>query len=193
VVVVLVVGVVVVGAVVVGAVLVVVVGGAVVVVGGAVVVVVPPQPPSHASQQLDVAPTHAWPSFGGLHLSALDLIEHFSLPRLSMRQHVTKPGLPHVDLAAHLVTAPLQLWLTSVPLACSVAHLTYWPWFVAPAQSQFAAIAACAAATSAASAPVASHLASLRCAQSKTIDRDSRCQTWRSPHGSPSLGLFRDA
>ena len=109
VVVVLVVGVVVVGAVVVGAVLVVVVGGAVVVVGGAVVVVVPPQPPAHASQQLDVVPTHACPPFGALHLSALDLVEHFSLPRALMRQHVTNPGFPQVERAAHFLAAAPQL------------------------------------------------------------------------------------
>jgi hypothetical protein len=110
VVVVLVVGVVVVGAVVVGAVLVVVVGAAVVVVvGGVVVVVVPPQPASHALQQLDVVPTHACPPFGALHLSALDLVEHFSLPRALMRQHVTNPGFPQVERAAHFLAAAPQL------------------------------------------------------------------------------------
>jgi hypothetical protein len=105
-----VVGAVVVGAVVVGAVLVVVVGAAVVVVvGGVVVVVVPPQPASHALQQLDVVPTHACPPFGALHLSALDLVEHFSLPRALMRQHVTNPGFPQVERAAHFLAAAPQL------------------------------------------------------------------------------------
>src|SRR5262245_37716224 len=108
-----------------------------------------------------------------------------------MRQHVTKPGLPHVDLAAHLVTAPRQLWFASVFLACSVAQLTYSPWFVAPAQSQFAAIAARAAATSAASAPAGSHLASLRCAQSKTSDTATAvARPGDLLMAAPSLGLF---
>jgi hypothetical protein len=79
-----------------------------------------------------------------------------------VRQHVTNPGLPHVDLAAHFTTAPRQLGFVSVARACSLAQLTYSPCLAAPAQSQFAAIAARAAATSAASAPVGSHLASLR-------------------------------
>ena len=75
-----------------------------VVVVGAVLVVVPPQPAAHALQQLVVVPTHACPPFGALHLSALDLVEHFSLPRALMRQQVTNQGLPHVDLAAQLTT-----------------------------------------------------------------------------------------
>ena len=105
----LVVGVVVVGAVVVGAVVVgaVVVGA--VVVGAVLVVVVPPQPASHALQQLDVVPTHACPPFGALHLSALDLVEHFSLPFALMRQHVTNPGFPQVERAAHFLAAAAQL------------------------------------------------------------------------------------
>jgi hypothetical protein len=62
-----------------------------------------------ASQQLAKLPTHADPPFGALHLSALDLVEHFVTPFALVRQHVTNPGLPQVDLAAHLTTAPLQL------------------------------------------------------------------------------------
>src|SRR5262245_45419653 len=60
-----------------------VVGAAVVVVGAAVVVV-PPQtnepsgdPAPQESQQLDAAPTQACPPLGGLHWSALRLVEHF--------------------------------------------------------------------------------------------------------------------
>jgi hypothetical protein len=129
------------------------------------------EPAPQESQQLAPAPTQAWPSLGGLHLSAADLVEHFTLPFRSMRQHVTNPsGLPHVDRAAQLVTNPLQLWFSSVAFACLAAQLTNLPWLAAPAQSQFAATAARAAATSAASAPVGSHLASLRCAQSMTSD-----------------------
>ena len=53
--------------------------------------------------------THAVPPFCGLHLSVLDFVEHFVTPLAFVRQQVTNPGLPHVDLAAHLTTAPLQL------------------------------------------------------------------------------------
>jgi hypothetical protein len=90
----------------------------VVVVGAAVLVVVlvPPSqtkaPPAELgwqeSQQLAAAPTHATPAFGGLHLSARLLIEQRTLPRRSTRQHVTKPGLPQVERAAHFITAPLH-------------------------------------------------------------------------------------
>lgn len=84
-----------------------------VVTGGAVVVVVPWQtnapsgePAPQESQQLVPLPAHAWPPFGALHLSALDLMEHFVLPFLSTRQQVTDPGLPQIDRAAQLVTSP---------------------------------------------------------------------------------------
>ncbi len=83
--------------------------------GGAVVVVVPGQmnapsgePAPQESQQLVPLPTHAWPPLGALHLAALDLIEHFTLPRLSTRQQVTDPGFPQMDFAAQLVTSPLH-------------------------------------------------------------------------------------
>ena len=114
-----------------------------------------------ASQQLANEPTQAEPSFGGVHRSALDLVEHFVTPLAFVRQHVTKPGLPHVDFAAHFTTAPRQLVFVSVALACADAQLTYAPWFSALAQSQLAATAARAAATSAASAPAASQRALL--------------------------------
>ncbi len=112
---------------------VVVVGAAVVVVGAAVVVVVPSQtngpPAPQESQQLAAVPTHAWPPLGALHFSALDLVEHFTLPRRSMRQQVTAPGLPHVDLAAQRTTSPLH-WRGRSPESASAfatpaTHLTY--------------------------------------------------------------------
>jgi hypothetical protein len=117
---------------------VVVVGAAVVVVGAAVVVVVSSHtkdPPGdvgwHASQQLAAEPTQACPSRGGRHLSAPRLIEHLTLPRRSMRQQVTRPGLPHVDFAAQRVTSPLHS-CGSAPVdasvfATSLTHFTYWP------------------------------------------------------------------
>src|SRR5262245_16486972 len=150
VVVVLVVVVVVVGGavvVVVGGAVVVVVGGAVVVVvGGAVVVVVvpsqtnepPAEPAPHESQQLAAVPVHACPPLGALHFAALDLIWHFTLPLLSMRQQVTAPGLPHVECAAQLVTSPLHSAGRSPEAASSLAtpatQLTYCPWLRAVAQ-----------------------------------------------------------
>jgi hypothetical protein len=112
--------------------LVVVVGAAVVVVGGATVVVVLPQtnepsgePAPQESQQLLALPAHAWPPFGGLHWLAFDLVEHFTLPRRSMRQQVTAPDLPHVDLAAQLVTTPLHSFGRSSPCNAFVTQLTY--------------------------------------------------------------------
>lgn len=86
------------------------------------------QPPSpQASQQLGVVPTHAEPPFGALHLSAPFLTEHLVSPFDFVWQQVTKPGLPHVDLAAHCTTAPWQLRFCSVAFACAVAHRTYSP------------------------------------------------------------------
>ena len=91
-------------------VLVVVVAAPVVVVVGAAVVVVtgaPHVPPGpHASQQLGTDPTHAVPPRGGLQADSLLLIEQLVLPLLSVRQQVTKPGLPQVDCASQLITAP---------------------------------------------------------------------------------------
>jgi hypothetical protein len=62
-----------------------------------------------ASQQLGKLPVHAVPPFCGVHLSPLDFVEHFVTPFGLVRQQVTKPGLPQVDLAAHFTTAPVQL------------------------------------------------------------------------------------
>src|SRR5262249_59161943 len=80
-------------------------------------------------------------------------------------------ALPHVDLAAHFTTAPLQLLLTRTSCACCEAQLTYAPWLAEPVQSQLRATAARAAATSTASAPCASHLAALDRAERATTDR----------------------
>ena len=70
------------------------------------------------------------------------MVEHFVLPFEFVRQHVTKPGLPHVDLAAHLITLPLQFMGSSFASARSFAtvatHFTYWPWLVNEAQGQSA-------------------------------------------------------
>jgi hypothetical protein len=137
---------------------VVVVGAAVVVVGATVVVVLPQtnepsgEPAPQESQQLAAWPAHAWPPFGALHLLALDLIEHFTFPRRSMRQQVTAPDLlPHVDLAAQLVTTPLHSFGRSSPFNACVTQLTYCPWLVASVQGHSVSMAKRAAATAASS------------------------------------------
>jgi hypothetical protein len=106
---------------------VVVVGVSVVVVGASVVVVVvPPAHPVsvHASQQLGKEPTHAVPFFGGLHFVASFLMLQVVFGRpflIVVLQHVTDPGLPHVDFAAHWTTAPLQFFGRVFALARSFA------------------------------------------------------------------------
>ncbi len=79
-----------------------------------VVVVVAHEAPTHASQQLAVLPTHTVPCFGAAHCAAPCLIAQDVFPWLFVRQQVMKPGLPHVDFAAHLTTVPLHA-LGNVP------------------------------------------------------------------------------
>ena len=62
-------------------------------------------PVAHESQQLEHVPTVPPLS---VHFSALFLVLHLTEPSDFGVQQVTKPGLPQVDFAAHLVTAPLQ-------------------------------------------------------------------------------------
>ena len=83
-------------------------------------------PSTQASQQLETWPTHAVPPFGATHRLASRFVEHFVLSFLVL-QHVTKPGFPHVDLAAHFFTTPLQLLFVIVALMCWTAHETYAP------------------------------------------------------------------
>src|SRR5438552_1181773 len=113
-----------------GAPAVVVVAAPVVVVLGADVVVVVPPPPAqplgpHASQQLGTDPTHADPPRGGLQADALLLIEQLVSPSLSVRQQVTKPGLPQVDCDSQLITAP-EHWGRSDPFS-TAASVTISP------------------------------------------------------------------
>jgi hypothetical protein len=68
----------------------------------------------HASQQLVQLPTV--PCFA-VQWAASFLTLHF-VPLVVVRQQVTAVGLPHVEWAAHFLTAPLQLGLTSTKLAC---------------------------------------------------------------------------
>src|SRR5438874_625380 len=115
----------------------------VVVSGGPVVVVVPPEihvpSAAHASQQLDCDPTHAVPPCGGLQSSSRCLILHIVWPCSSVRQQVTKPGLPQVDRAAQRTTASLHSCrsdpsLTAASAKCAT-QLTYVPRLSALAQS----------------------------------------------------------
>jgi len=131
----------------------VVVGG-----GGAVVVVLPagtqPSGP-HASQQLGKLPTQALPPDGALHAAAWRLMLHVVLPLASVRQQVTAPALPQVDLAAHTTTRSSHSGRSDPSsTACSVTRSTqstYLPWFVALAQSQASSAAARVAATASSS------------------------------------------
>ncbi len=88
---------------------VVVVGAWVVVVVGVVVVVAGQLGPlpvgGQVSQQLAQVPMVR---FFPVHASALFAILQRVPPVLLVRQHVTKPCLPHTECAAHLLTAPLQ-------------------------------------------------------------------------------------
>jgi hypothetical protein len=111
------------------------------------------------------------PPFGVVQWSALDFVEHFVTPLL-VRQQVTNPVLPQVDLAAHFTTTPWQLGFVScnAVFAAWVAQLTYWPWFMKLSQGHAKSTAARAAATLPASVPVTSHLAALWCAVSPSSD-----------------------
>jgi hypothetical protein len=75
-----------------------------------------PPSASQASQQLDMSPTHALPPRGARHFAALGLTLHFVLPFAAVRQQVTAPGRPQVDLAAHRSAPEAQL-AGSVPSA----------------------------------------------------------------------------
>jgi hypothetical protein len=63
-----------------------------------------------ASQQLENAGSlvHAAPPAGAMQCSASRFVLHFVFPDELVRQHATKPGLPHGERAAHFFTAPLQ-------------------------------------------------------------------------------------
>jgi len=100
--------------------------------------------PPQESQQLRQLPTV--PLFA-VQCSASFLVLHTGAP-FFVTQQVTKPSFPHVDLAAHFLTFPLQLLgrkfgsIGSSPasvLAMSAAHLTYVPWSGAFAQSHWLA------------------------------------------------------
>jgi hypothetical protein len=74
---------------------------------------------------------------------------------LSVRQQVTAPSLPHVDLAAHVSTRFRQLAARrssrTALFTTFIVQETYWPWFFADAQSHSSAASARTAATEASS------------------------------------------
>lgn len=78
----------------------------------------------HASQQLACTPTHAEPPLGALQALAALLVLQVVFPLAFVRQQVTKSGLPQVERAAHLTTAPLQLLFTSTSFAVVAAQRT---------------------------------------------------------------------
>src|SRR5262245_22505373 len=111
-----------------------VVGPAIVVVvaPAAVVVVItaPGQVPAlQLSQQLGTVPTHAVPPLGATHFDSLGATEHLLWPVEFVRQQVTKPDLPQVDLRAQLTTLALhcfgRLPLRAAVFAAWAMHLTY--------------------------------------------------------------------
>ena len=79
----------------------------------------------HASQQLAWSPTRARPPRGALHFAAPCLMEHFVTPFALLRQQVTNPGFPHVDLAAHCTMAPREAF--GLPFTACATHRTYAP------------------------------------------------------------------
>src|SRR5947208_14231393 len=95
---------------------------------GRVVVVVAwlPQPPGpHASQQLAVRPTQAAPCRGRLQWAASRATRHVVTPAAVVRQQVTKPNLPQVDLAAHLTSARLHCgWSRCAPVRFAASRDT---------------------------------------------------------------------
>src|SRR2546430_480728 len=97
----------------------------VVVTRGAVVDVVPPPhpPPVHASQQLGCVPTQALPPFGAVHASAPFMTLHVVVPLASIRQQVTVPGFPHVELDAQFMTVLAQ---SSGSVPAFTAALVAW-------------------------------------------------------------------
>jgi hypothetical protein len=67
------------------------------------------QPPSmQASQHWGKEPTHALPPLGALHLLGSFLMEHRVLPFRVVRQQVTEPTRPHVDLPVQLRASRAQ-------------------------------------------------------------------------------------
>ena len=103
----------------------------VVVAPAAVVVVTAPEqvPALQLSQQLGTVPTHAVPPLGATHFDALGATEHLVWPVEFVRQQVTKPGFPQVDLRAQLTTLALhgfgRLPLRAAVFAAWAMHLTY--------------------------------------------------------------------
>jgi hypothetical protein len=76
----------------------------------------------HASQQLERALTQACPPRGGVQRLKALVTEHLVVPLKSVRQHVTAPGLPQVDRAAHRLTKAAQLLLLRAARAAGPAQ-----------------------------------------------------------------------
>jgi hypothetical protein len=77
-----------------------------------------------ASQQLANRPTQAEPPLDVAHLAGSLLMEHRVVPRLFVRQQVTKPTRPQIDRDAHLLTNRVQSLLTRATFACPSAQRT---------------------------------------------------------------------
>src|SRR5881628_2582512 len=90
-----------------------------------------------ASQQLGWFPAHALPPAGAWSVQAgeLLLVLHFVVPLDLVLQQVTKPGFPHVERAAHFLTAPRHAFGSEVfAFTWCATHDTYCPWLLAVVQ-----------------------------------------------------------
>jgi hypothetical protein len=105
--------------------------GRVVVVTVVVVVVVTQPTCVHESAQLGNRPMQAAPPFGAVQRPGLGLITHIVLSFFVVRQHVTAPGLPQVEMAAALIRRPRHSrdrWpLFIAVFATVVTHFMYRP------------------------------------------------------------------
>ena len=78
---------------------------------------------AQASQQLAKLLAQALLPLWEVQWAASFLVLHF-VPLAFVRQHVTEPRLPQVDLAAHFFTTSAQALLARTDLACRRAQLT---------------------------------------------------------------------
>jgi hypothetical protein len=102
--------------------------GVVIVLEVLVVVVVAHPLAAQASQHEEKELTQDVPAFGALHAEERLLTAHFVTPAAVVRQQVTAPALPQVDLAAHRMTAPRlsrgRLFAATAASATPATHLT---------------------------------------------------------------------
>src|SRR5262249_35563492 len=93
------------------------------------------------------------PPLGAVHRAALGATAHLVWPAAFVRQQVTKPGFPQVDLRAQRTTSILHCFGISPLLAAAFAaramHWTYCVWLAAVVQGHCSSAAARVDATAA--------------------------------------------